>query len=81
MYANELRRTWLRLYSLAAQSLTEAFVHLRPNHKIGFPILERYILDLLERSKRVVKRSKQRLAESEKLEKISHELLERLRSR
>jgi len=56
-------------------------VDVNPHHKIGSPIHERYILDLLERSKRVVKRSKQRLAESEKLEKISHELLERLRSR
>jgi hypothetical protein len=51
-----------------------------PDHKLGSPALDRYILDLLERAKRLVEQSKHYIAESEKLEKISHKLLERFLS-
>jgi hypothetical protein len=72
---HELRQT------LDYNAVDENSMEAHSDHKPGSPALDRYILDLLERAKRLVERSKHYIAESEKLEKISHELLDRFLSR
>ena len=46
--------------------------------KHGSPIYERYLLDLLEQAKRTIGQSKERVAESKKLQATYDELLETL---